>query len=69
MKIDKQQIINMIRSQVQSGSQDQSRQAEQELPQQLDTDNQQHHQLLQKFGINPQDLIARFTGGGGIPGL
>ena len=69
MKIDKQQIISMIRSQVQSGSQDQSGQAEQELPQQIDTDNQQHHQLLQKFGLNPQDLIARFTGGGGIPGL
>ncbi|MBW4443750.1 MAG: hypothetical protein KME10_21475 [Plectolyngbya sp. WJT66-NPBG17] len=58
----------MIRSQVQSGNQDQSGQAEQELPQQVDTDNQQHQQLLQKFGINPQDLIARFTGGG-IPGM
>ncbi len=68
MQIDKQQIISMIRSQVQSGNQDQSGQAEQELPQQVDTDNQQHQQLLQKFGINPQDLIARFTGGG-IPGM
>jgi DNA-binding protein H-NS len=68
VQIDKQQIISMIRSQVQSGNQDQSGQAEQELPQQVDTDNQQHQQLLQKFGINPQDLIARFTGGG-IPGM
>ena len=69
MKIGKQQIIEMLRSQVQPGSQDQSGQAEQELPQQVDTDNQQHQQLLQKFGINPQDLISRFTSGGGIPGM
>jgi len=69
MKIDKQQIINMLRSQIQPGNQNQSGQAEQELPQQVDTDNQQHQQLLQKFGINIQDLIARFTSGGGIPGM
>lgn len=69
MQIDKQQIINLIRSQMQSGNQDQSGQAEQELPQQVDTDNQQHQQLLQKFGINPQDLITRFVSGSGIPGL
>ncbi|MBW4539580.1 MAG: hypothetical protein KME43_10615 [Myxacorys chilensis ATA2-1-KO14] len=69
MQIDKQQIISMIRSQAQSGNQDQSGQAEQELPQQVDTDNQQHQQLLQKFGINLPDLLTRFTGGGGIPGM
>ncbi|HEY9656095.1 MAG TPA: hypothetical protein V6C50_11450 [Crinalium sp.] len=69
MQIDKQQIMNMIRSQMQSGNQDQSGQAEQELPQQVDTDNQQHQQLLQKFGINPQDLLTRFTSGGGLPGM
>ena len=69
MQIDKQQIIDMLRSQVQPGNQDQSGQADQELPQQIDLGNLQHQQLLQKFGINPQDLIARFTSGGGIPGL
>lgn len=69
MQINKQQIIEMIRSQSQPGNQNQSGQAEQELPQQVDTDNQQHQQLLQKFGINPQDLISRFTSGGGIPGM
>jgi len=59
-----QQIMDMLKSQIQSGGQDHADQAEQ-LPQQVDTDNL--HQLLQKFGINLQDLISRFTGG--IPGM
>jgi len=25
--------------------------------------------MLQNLGINPQDLIAKFMGGGGIPGM
>lgn len=66
MQIDKQQILNMLKSQLQSGG-GQADQAEQELPQQVDTDNPQHQQLLQKFGINLQDLIGRL--GGGIPGM
>lgn len=67
MQIDKQQIMDLLKSQVQSGDQGQADQAEQQLPQQVDTDNPQHQQLLQKFGINLQDLISRFTGG--IPGM
>lgn len=67
MQIDKQQIMDMLKSQIQSGGQDHADQAEQQLPQQVDTDNPQHQQLLQKFGINLQDLISRFTGG--IPGM
>lgn len=66
MHIDKQQIMDLLKSQFQ-GNQGQADQAEQQLPQQVDTDNPQHQQLLQKFGINPQDLISRFTGG--IPGM
>lgn len=69
MQINKQQILDLIRTQGEPGNQDQSGQAEQELPQQVDTDNQQHQQLLEKLGISPQDLIARLTGGGGIPGM
>ena len=44
-------------------------QAKQELPDQVDTD--QHAGLLERFGVNPADLIATFTGGqaeGGIGG-
>lgn len=67
MQIDKQQILNMLKSQLQSGDRSQADQAEQQLPQQVDTDNPQHQQLLQKFGINLQDLIGRL--GGGIPGM
>jgi len=46
--------------------------AQQELPDQVDTD--QHGGLLEKFGLNPADLIAKFTGGqgggeGGVGGM
>lgn len=64
MQIDKQQILDFLRSQ---GRDHQVEQADQELPQQVDTD--QHANLLQRFGINPQDLIARFAGGKGLGGL
>lgn len=60
MQIDKQQIMEFLQEQ---GKQDQQQQADKELPQQVDTDNQQHQNLLQKFGINPQDLISKFAGG------
>jgi len=38
MQIDKQQIMDMLKSQIQSGGQDHADQAEQQLPQQVDTD-------------------------------
>lgn len=60
MQIDKQQIMEFLQQQ---GNQDQKQQADKELPQQVDTDNQQHQNLLQKVGINPQDLISKFAGG------
>ena len=62
MQLDKNMILDLLRER---GQQDQASQAEQELPDQVDTD--QHANLLQKFGINPQDLIQKFTGGGGPP--
>ena len=64
MQIDKGQILELLRSQ---GKQDQAQQADSELPQQVDTD--QHADLLSRFGLSPQDLISRFTGGGGGGGL
>ena len=60
MNIDKNSILEMLRS---NGQHNQADQAQQELPDQVDTD--QHAGLLGKFGINPADLIAKFTGGGG----
>ena len=63
MQIDKQQIIEFLQQQ---GRSDQSQQADQELPQQVDTDNSEHQNLLQKYGINPQDLISQFGGKFGL---
>ena len=59
MNIDKNSILDMLRG---NGQHEQADQAQQELPDQVDTD--QHAGLLGKFGINPADLIAKFTGGG-----
>jgi hypothetical protein len=61
MQIDKAQIIEMLRQQ---GKNDQADQADQELPDQVDTD--QHAGLLQRFGLDPKDLLGRFAGG--LPG-
>ena len=68
MNIDKCTILQLLRSQGQDGH---AEQASQELPDQVDTD--QHAGLLGRFGIDPADLIARFTGnndgGGGLGGM
>jgi hypothetical protein len=63
MKIDKQQIIDLL---MQQGDQGTATQAKSELPDQVDTDKDQG--LLEKFGINVGDLI-RGAGGGGLGGL
>jgi hypothetical protein len=62
MQIPKDQILDLLRQQ---GEHDQASQAQQELPDQVDTD--QHADLLAKFGIDPTQLIGKL--GGNIPGL
>lgn len=57
MNIDKQQIIDLLRNR---GDNDQADQANQELPDQVDTDRDSG--LLSKFGINPQDLLGKLGG-------
>ena len=64
MNIDKDTIQDLLRG---NGKDAQADQAQQELPDHVDTD--QDAGLLAKFGINPADLIAKFTGGGGEGGL
>jgi hypothetical protein len=59
LQIDKNTILGLLRER---GQQDQASQAEQELPDQVDTD--QGAGLLQRFGIDPQELLQRFMGGG-----
>lgn len=63
MKIPKQQIMDMLRSDDEPGDADKADRAEQELPDQVDTDNEQHQNMLQRFGVDPQDLMSRFGGG------
>jgi len=53
MQIDKQQVIDMLKKR---GDHDQAAQAEQHLPEQVDTD--QHADQLSKLGVNPQDLLG-----------
>ena len=64
MNIDKSQIMELLRSQ---GDHDKAQQADQELPDQVDTDRDSG--LLSKFGIDPMDLIKKLGGGGGLGGL
>jgi hypothetical protein len=59
MQIPKDQILEFLRSR---GEDDKANQADGELPDQVDTD--QHAGLLEKYGINPQDLISKLGGGG-----
>jgi hypothetical protein len=60
VQIDKNMVLELLRSQ---GKGDQASQADSELPQQVDTE--QDAGLLQKFGIDPMDLVKMVTGGGG----
>lgn len=63
MQIDKQQILDLMQRQGEPGDPDKTDQAREELPQQIDTDNAEHQNLLQRFGIDPQDLISKLAGG------
>jgi len=63
MQIDKNQIIELLKAQ---GDHGKAQQADQELPGQVDTD--QDAGLLGKLGLDPIDLIKMVTGGGGDKG-
>lgn len=58
MQFDKSQIIDMLKGQ---GEQDKASQAESELPDKVDTEQDQSK--LEKLGINPSDLISKLGGG------
>jgi hypothetical protein len=62
MEIPKDKILDLLREQ---GKSDEADQADQELPDQVDTDRDSG--LLSKFGIDPKDLLGKL--GGGLPGL
>ena len=58
MQINKSQIIELLKSR---GDHDKAGQADQELPDTVDTDKDSG--LLSKFGIKPQDLAGKLPGG------
>lgn len=61
MQIPKEKILEMLKSR---GDHDQAGQAESELPEQVDTEKDKG--LLDKFGINPKDLMGGLGGKLGI---
>jgi hypothetical protein len=58
MQFDKDQILDLLRS---KGQHDQADQAQQSLPDQVDTD--QHGGLLAQHGIDVGELMQKFGGG------
>ena len=61
--LDKQTVLDMIRQQ--SNNPQTVQQAEQTLPDQLRPE--QHADLLQRFGIDPQQALNQVGGGMGTP--
>ena len=59
MNIDKDQILQLLKS---KGQGDQADQAQQELPDKVDTDNGDHQDLLSKFGIDPSKITDQLGG-------
>jgi hypothetical protein len=58
MQINRQQIIDLLNNR---GDNDKAQQAEQELPDNVDTDKDAG--LLDKLGVNAQDLMGKLPGG------
>ncbi|NAZ77098.1 hypothetical protein GTQ99_16965 [Kineococcus sp. T13] len=61
MQIPKEMILQLIREKFNDDGK--AQEADAQLPGQVDTD--QHADLLSRFGVDPGELIAKFTGGGG----
>ena len=62
MEIPKDKILDLMRDQ---GKSDQVGQAEQELPEQVDPERDAG--MLEKFGLEPKDVLSKL--GGGLPGF
>ena len=64
MQVDKSAIVRMLRE---DGQQDKASQAEQQLPDQVDT--VKNADLLQRLGIDQREMVEKLLGRGGIPSL
>ena len=63
MEIPKDKILELLRER---GQQDDAARAEQELPDQVDTDRDAG--MLTKFGLDPGELMGMLGGLGGLKG-
>lgn len=63
MKIDKDQIISMLRER---GEDHKADQAQEQLP--ADVDTEEHKGLLDGLGLDPAELLGKL-GGGGLGGM
>lgn len=59
MNISKDQIIQLLETQ---GNHDKAQQASQQLPDQVDTDNPQHAELLSNLGVDKDSLGGQLGG-------
>ncbi len=66
MEIDKEMVLSLLRERGEEGKADE---AAREPPDRVDTDRDSG--VLQRFGVDPGELLGKFAGGGGggIPGL
>lgn len=64
MQIPKEQILELLKNR---GDDDKAQQADSELPDQVDTDKDSG--MLDKFGIDPKELLGGAGGIGGKLGL
>jgi hypothetical protein len=64
VQIDKETVLNLIRER---GGEGKAQEAQSELPDQVDTE--QHRDLLERFGVKPEELLGGVTGGRDIPGM
>jgi hypothetical protein len=64
MQIPKEQILEFLRSR---GDHDKTQQADQELPDQVDTERDSS--TLERLGIDPQELMGKLGDVGGKLGL
>lgn len=66
MKLDKDQIVGFLQD---KGESQKAKDADEELPQKVDTDKKEDADLLEKLGIDPMELAKKFMKDKGIPGF
>jgi hypothetical protein len=64
MNIDKSQLLNLLRS---NADDEQADRAERELPDQVDPDRDRG--LLERLGLDVDDIVQKLGGGDGMSGL